>query len=77
MGEGGGGGPLLLALATEVISLPDTIIVYFYIVTVIAMAKYISTFLILQRNKKHEISSTRSTLSGSNGGICDESKKPW
>ena len=26
---GGGGGPLLLALATGVISLPDTIIVYF------------------------------------------------
>ena len=32
----------LLALATGVISLPDTIIVYFYIVTVIVMAKYIS-----------------------------------
>ena len=35
-------GPLLLALATGVISLPDTIIVYFYIVTVIVTAKYIS-----------------------------------
>ena len=39
---GGGGGTLLLALATGVISLPDTIIVYFYIETVIVMAKYIS-----------------------------------
>ena len=41
-GGGGGRGSLLLDLATGVISLPDTIIVYFYIVTVIVMAKYIS-----------------------------------
>ena len=38
---------LLLALAIGVISMPDTIILYFYIVTVIVMAKYISWFMIL------------------------------